>query len=994
MKGNGIRQTILMKVILFVTVYLVSMASYAQIRVTGTVTSSEDGQPIIGVNVMLKGATNHGTVTNFEGVFNLEVPSEESELTFSSIGFVAITKKVGATPLNVVLETDAQALEEVVVVGYGGATKKSDITGAMSVVSSKDFDKQPMINVDQALQGRTTGVQITQNSGSPGGGLKIRVRGANSITGSNAPLVVVDGLIDVDINSVNPSDIETINVLKDASASAIYGNRASNGVILITTKKGKSGKATIEFGTFVSVGEIAKKFDVLSPRQYAEQANAKAIGAGAEPIFTEERINELVANAVDYQDEIFRQAITQNYQLSIRGGNENTNYFISGNYLNQEGVIINSNFKRYNFRTNVNSKLSDKLSSSLNVNFMRTEGQNNFDRASQDVDVVKGSVTFDPLTPVRNEFGEYNIFSNSGAGSILKNPVFVANEYLDVKSENVLQGNIQFDYKLFEGMTFTVNGGLEYLGALTKSFEPSDDVNPLNAAIHKNYNRLKWQNSLRLRYNKSFGKHNIDGMLIYEQRQSTINTTNASGTGLTSDGLGFDNIGSSDLQRVSSSYSRRSLRSGIGRAVYNYDERYLATGSVRLDQSSVFPNESTGIFPSFALGWNISNESFFSLDAVNNFRLRGGWGVTGNEQIPTRAAFDFLNVSRPWNPNGGATPTSTVGPSQTAANPNLTWEKTIQTNIGIDIGLWSDLVRLSVEVYNKRTEDLLLQSILPGYTGVNTQYVNAGIVDNKGFEIDLGINPINNDKVNWDLNLNFSQNRNEVVELADGLETMFSNVEIDHVNPTIIKVGYPIGSFYGYQFEGVDTENGNAIYKENDENDDDRVIIGNPFPDFIFGLNNTVTFGNFDFNLFIQGIQGVDVYNRLALLSLGRTGNSPYATGKEVLNSWTPEQRNNPLPSQNATNTKQVSSEFIEDASFIRLKNISLGYTLPSTLSKKVNLSKVRFNVSAQNLLTFTSYSGFDPEVSANNSDDKLSGIDNGITPNPRVFSFGLNATF
>ncbi|MBD0401732.1 TonB-dependent receptor [Flammeovirga sp. EKP202] len=976
------------------TVYLASMAAYAQVRVTGKVTSSEDGQPVIGVNVMLKGTTNHGTVTNFEGVFNLEVPSEESELIFSSIGFVTVTRTAGSSPINVVLDTDAQALEEVVVVGYGGAAKKSDITGAMTVVSAKDFDKQPMINVDQALQGRTTGVQITQNSGSPGGGLKIRVRGANSITGSNDPLVVVDGLIGVDINSVNPSDIETINVLKDASASAIYGNRASNGVILITTKKGKSGKATIEFGTFVSVGELANKFDVLSAREYAEQANAKAIGGGGEALFTEERINELVETSVDYQDEVFRQAVTQNYQLSIRGGNENTNYFISGNYLDQDGIIINSNFKRYNLRTNVNSKLSERLSSALNVNFMRTEGQNNFDRGSQDVDVVKGSVTFDPLTPVRDEFGAYNVFSNSGAGTILKNPVFVANEYLNVRTENTLQSSINFDYQIMEGLTFSLNGGLEYSSVLSKGFSPEDEVNPLNSASQNNDHLLRWQNNLRLRYNKSFGKHNIDGMLIYEQRQTTFNQTWASGTGLTSSGLGFDNIGSSDIQRVGSSYSRRSLRSGIGRAVYNYDERYLVTASARLDQSSVFPNESTGIFPSFALGWNISNESFFSLDAVNNLRLRGGWGVTGNEQIPTRAAFNFLNVGTPWNPNGGAVPTATVGPSRTAANPNLTWEKTIQTNIGVDVGLWSDLVRLSVEVYSKRTEDLLLQTILPGYTGVGTQYVNAGIVDNNGYEIDLGINPISTDKVNWDVNFNFSQNKNEVVELVDGLETLFSNVTIDQVNPTIVQVGQPIGSFYGYQYQGVDRETGNAIYYENEDNDDDRVIIGNPFPDFIFGINNTVTFGNFDFNLFIQGVQGVDVYNRLAMISLGRTGNAPYATSKEVLNSWTPEQPDNALPSQNATNTRQVSSEFIEDASFIRIKNVALGYTLPSVLSEKVSLSKVRFNVSVQNLLTFTSYSGFDPEVSANNSDDKLAGIDNGITPNPRVFSFGLNATF
>ena len=605
---------------------------YAQ-TVKGVVTDASG--PIPGANIVIKGTTT-GTVTDFDGNFEIAVDTG-NVLVISYIGYV--TQEInytGQATIDVLMQEDAALLEEVVVVGYGKSVKKEDLTGAVSVVGSKELEKSPLINVDQALQGRASGVQLTQNSGAPGAGLKIRVRGSNSITGSNSPLVVVDGLIDVDINSVNPSDIQSISVLKDASSSAIYGNRAANGVIIITTKKGASGKSIIEFGSYVSFSDPSDSIDLLSAAEFIDFANTKNIGATGNPIpvfDSQQKINDFIANSVDYQDEVYRTAIAQNYQLSFRGGSEKMNYYVSGNYLDQEGLAINTNFKRYSLRSNINADLTDKLTMSTSLNLIRQEGLNN--DPGFGAGLALGAVGFDKTTPIYDANGNYNRQTLVVGGvqeSVLTNPVFTAMESNGTSAVNRVQANVSLNYNLVENLDFNVSGGIDYANIAVAYFNPANnDAAQITAGQNAN-NSNKTQYAFRLNYDNTFSeKHNLNATAIFEERRNLSTGFNADGRGFYTASTGFDNIGLADTQTIGSGTSERTLRSAIGRATYNYDSRYLVTGSVRYDESSVFLKDQGGVFSSFALGWNINNEEFFTSETVSTLRLRGGWGQTGNE---------------------------------------------------------------------------------------------------------------------------------------------------------------------------------------------------------------------------------------------------------------------------------------------------------------------------------------------------------------------------
>ena len=984
------KNTLLKRLILPVFLSLGSVI-YAQ-TVQGTV--SDASGPIPGANVIIKG-TSTGTATDFDGNFEIDVDNGDV-LVISYLGYV--TQEVeytGQQTINVLLQEDAALLEEVVVVGYGNTVKKEDLTGAVSVVGADDLEKSPLINVDQALQGRASGVQLTQNSGSPGAGLKIRVRGSNSITGSNSPLVVVDGLIDVDINSVNPSDIQSISVLKDASASAIYGNRAANGVIIITTKKGIEGKAIIEFDNYLSFSKPSNSIDLLGAAEFIDFANTKNVGATGNPIpvfDTPQKINASIANSVDYQDAIYRTALAQNYQISFRGGSEKMNYYVSGNHLNQEGIAINSNFKRYSLRSNINADLSDKLSLSTSLNLIRQEGLNN--DPGFGAGLAFGAVGFDKTTPIFDVNGNYNRQTLVVGGvqeSVLTNPVFTARESNQQNMTNRVQANVSLNYNILENLDFNISGGIDYGNVTNAFFNPAANDAAEVTAGQNTTNNTNTQYAFRLDYNNTFSeKHDLNATAIFEERRNQSTGFNADGRGFFTTSTGFDNIGLADTQTISSSRSARILRSLIGRATYNYDSRYLVTASVRYDESSVFLKDQGGTFSSFALGWNINNEAFFNSETISTLRLRGGWGETGNELIGTNDALNLLR-NNPWIPNGGATGSTAILPGTRLANPDLTWETTTQTNLGLDLGILNNRFNLSVEYYTKKTEDLLLVRQLPRFTGRVDQVVNAGEVENKGFDISLSGRIIQNENFLWELGANLSSNKNKVLSLIGDETEIFPALTVGGSipAPAIIRIGEPIGSFYGYVYEGVNEADGNAIYAE------ERDIIGNPNPDFTYGINNDISYKSFDLNIFIQGVSGNDVFNRARSLIIGRDGRVPFGTSVELRDTWTVSNPNAPLPSLNATNTQNESSEFVEDGSFVRLKNISLGYTLKDALAlESIGATALRIYVSAQNLVTITDYSGLDPEVSNGGENDRLSGVDIWAVPPSKTFTLGLNLKF
>ncbi|MBO0323635.1 TonB-dependent receptor [Muricauda sp. CAU 1633] len=964
-----------------------------QFQVNGTIVDDQ-GTPLPGANVVEKGTTN-GVTADFDGNFSLTVANDNATLVISYIGFA--TKEIavnGQSSINVTLLESAAGLDEVVIVGYGRSVKKEDLTGAVSVVGVRDLEKSPLINVDQALQGRASGVQLTQNSGAPGAGLKIRVRGSNSITGSNSPLVVVDGLIDVDINSVNPADIQSISVLKDASASAIYGNRAANGVIIITTKTGVPGKTTIEFGSFLSFSKPSNTIDLLGVGEFIDYANTKNIGATGNPIpvfDTQQKIDAFIANSVNYQDEVYRTAVAQNYQLSFRGGAEKINYYVSGNYFDQEGIAINSDFKRYSLRSNINVDLTDKLSMSTSLNLIRQEGLNN--SPGFGAGLALGAVGFDKTTPIYDVNGNYNRQTLVVGGvqeSVLTNPIFSALENSQVNSNNRVQANMTLNYNLLKNLDFNISGGIDYANNSYAYFTPANnDAADITAGQNTN-NNTKTQYALKLNYNNTFNeKHNLDATAIFEERKNLSKGFNADGRGFFTASTLFDNIGLADTQTIGSNYSERNLRSVIGRATYNYDSRYLVTASIRYDESSVFLKDQGGLFSSFALGWNINNEDFFNSETISTLRLRGGWGQTGNELIGTNDALNLLR-NNPWIPNGGATGSTAILPGTRLANPDLTWETTTQTNIGFDIGILNDRFNLSAEYYIKETEDLLLTRQLPRFTGRVDQVINAGEVENKGFDLTLSANIIQNEKFFWDVSANLSSNRNKVLSLIGDETEVFPALTVGGSipAPAIVRVGEPIGSFYGYVYEGVNSADGNAVYAE------ERAIIGDPNPDFTYGINNNLSFGGFDLNFFIQGVSGNDVFNRARALIIGRDGRIPFGTSAELRNTWTPSNTSAPLPSLNATNTQSLSSEFVEDGSFIRLKNVSLGYTLDGPAMQAIGAESLRLYVSAQNVFTITDYSGLDPEVNNGGENDRLSGVDIGALPTSMTFTTGLNLKF
>ncbi|MES2732520.1 MAG: TonB-dependent receptor [Bacteroidota bacterium] len=975
------------------------------------------GQGLPGVSVVLKGSTT-GTATDDKGNYSLSVPEGGGALVFSFIGYLTQEVAIGQqTVINVKLLPDIKALGEVVVVGYGTQQKK-DVTGAIASISSKDFQSQPVTRLDQALQGRATGVQVTSNSGAPGGDVKIRIRGANSIFGDNSPLYVVDGFIGADFRNVNTEDIESIQVLKDASATAVYGSRGANGVILITTKKGVSGQMQVNFMTRFSSSEVIKKYDLLSAGEYAETVNAvRAAVYGGAPRFTANEINGFKQNGgTDWQKEIFRQAAGQEYQLGLSGGTDKMNYLISGNYLNQDGIIINSGYKRYSLRTNLTSKISDKFSVRLNFTAMRRENLNARGDLGK-VGPVTQALAWAPTTPVRDANGD--LTKNDPVGSIFQNPVALALEqnYESIStSGNVVGG---FKYQFLPGLSLDIGYGVNYESFQDQSFTGKVVSGNGLANATRGFNELiNLQNINNLTYVHTFnGVHNLTLTAVFEQQSFNQRGFGAGANNLSFPALGWDNISLGESNNASSSYSRSTLRSFLGRVNYSFQDKYLLTASIRQDGSSKFKGANKySIFPSVGFGWRVSEEAFLkNLDLFSNFKIRGGWGVTGNQAIPAYGTFSTYasdNIGAFFSFNDSkVTPGIVLG---NIGNGGLKWETTEQLNIGADIELQkAGNLAFSFDYFVKNTSDLLLNQPVPYYIGGGSIVKNVGKVQNQGVELSLSATPIASEHFTWNSSFNVSFLTNKVVSLGN-LDTLYTGSNVGSGLSTqsefVLISGQPLGSNWGVRYLGTWKPNeaeeakkfgavpGDSHYQ--DVNGDGQIsstdfqIIGRSLPKTSLGWNNTFTYKGLSLNIFIQSLLGFDKLNYAYGVTIAPSGDLREYTHSDVRNRYIPGvNETSDIPAFGANNkTYFQSSRFIQKGDFVRVKNISLSYTIPTTLVKKVG---VRVFVTGTNLLTWTKYKGFDPESSSTGSGTDINqGIDYGSYPNAKTYVAGVSLQF
>ena len=986
--------------------------AYFDVEVSGKITD-ENGEPLPGANILEKGTTN-GTTSDVDGNFTLSVMGESSVLVFSFIGYSTQEVPVGnRTSFNIQLEPDYRTLNEVVVVGYG-TVRKSDLTGAVSSVKAEELTAYPAIDAVQALQGRAAGVNISANNGAPGSTMKIRIRGGTSINASSDPIFVVDGLVGGAVPP--PEDIESMEVLKDASATAIYGSRGANGVIMVTTKKGKPGKTQINFNTSFSSQTEINRLDLLNADQFTEYITE------ARPGFQSAGFN------TDWQDQIFRRGSIQNYQLSFSGGNESVSYYLSGAYFDQEGVIINSNYDRFSVTSNVTAKASEKLNIGLNL-FARRNTSNGVRTQEGSGGLTPGVVAsafkFEPDQGIYKPDGTY---TTARLNDPHDNPYAVATELENESISDRFQANVFGEYSILKDLKFRTSFGATINNRRNGTYSPTTLTEGRNVGgwgAVEGAKSTDFLNENYLTYNKTIGTGNFTAMAGYSFQTSSDERWGGEAQNFLSDAFSFWNLGGSSLwQAPYSSLTEWQISSYYGRLNYSLNDKYMLTVNARYDGSSNFSqNNKWAFFPSGAFAWNMKNESFMGgVDEVSFWKWRVSYGITGNQAIgPYQTLARFSPVFTVIN---GQT-VNAVRPT-TVANNDLTWETTAQLNIGTDIGFFNDRISLTAEWYRMVTSDLLFNVELPQYSGYTNQLKNIGEVENKGIELTLSSRNIDRD-LKWDMNVNFSANRNKVLSLPGGNDIQYGSGPGHLVglgNTQILREGQPVGTFFGWIYDGVYQEGddfvagggfeqvaGGEKFRDIDGRDangnltgtadgtlnaNDQTIIGNPNPDFIWGWNNDLKFKNFDLNIFFQGSQGNDILS-YTLMELNLLSGINNAT-TEALKRWTPTNTDTDVPKASVGRTRRVSTRWIYDGSFMRLKNLALGYTLPASVLQKAGINKFRIYVSAQNILTITDYEGYDPEVNyrsegATDSNRNL-GLDYGSYPNAKSYTVGLNIGF
>jgi TonB-dependent starch-binding outer membrane protein SusC len=986
-----------------------SMEEFQQQTVTGRVTDSRN-QPLPGVTVVVQG-TSQGTVTNVDGSYSLANVPAEGTLVFSFVGMRTEEVYVDSrTNIDISLEEDAIGLEEVVAVGYG-TVRKSDLTGSVSSVSAEQLTAYPSIGAVQSLQGRATGVQITANNGEPGASYKVRIRGGTSINASSDPIFVVDGFVGGAMPP--PEDIQSVEVLKDVSATAIYGSRGANGVIMITTKRGRSGAARIEFNSSYSMQNEINRLDLLDADQfmdYIQEARPNILPAGGN---------------TDWQDQIFRTGNVQNYQLSIAGGDESVSYYVSGTYFDQKGVITNSSFDRFSLTGNTDIQATDKLKVGVNLFAQRNtkdgvrtqEGSGGLTPG-----VISSTFKFEPDQPVYRPDGTFTI---GRLHDPIDNPYAIATQLQDQDVNDRFQGNVYGEYDLFANLKFRTTFGATTSNGRRGRFSPATLQEGRNVgggdARMDGYKQTLILNENYLTYDRSFGDiHNITAMAGYSYQSSVSESWGARSQGFITDAISYWNLGSGSInQTPGSNYVDWQISSYYGRLNYSLLDRYLFTFTGRYDGSSNFSaNEKWAFFPSGAFAWNLMNEEFMQgANWLSQWRWRVSYGLTGNQAIePYQTLARFSPV---FSVIGGQV-VNAARPT-TVANENLTWETTAQINVGTDIGFVNDRIVFTLDAYRMVTSDLLFQVQLPQYSGYTNQLRNIGEVENKGFEAMVTSRNLTG-AFQWRMDLNISVNRNKVLSLPDGNDIQYGSGPGHMVglgSTQILREGYPVGSFFGWIYDGVYQENdafipgggfeqvaGGEKFRDiagPDEsgpdgflNNNDRTIIGNPHPDFIWGWNNDFRWKNFDLNLFFQGSQGNDILS-YTLMELDLLAGINNAT-TNALNRWTPANTDTDVPRAVVGRTRRVSTRWIYDGSFIRLKNLALGYSLPADMVGRMNISRLRVYVSAQNIFTSTNYPGYDPEVNYNTgggtNGNRNLGLDYGSYPNAKAFTLGVNVGF
>lgn len=971
-------------IITILTVFLSLNVSAQQFTASGLITDSQK-EPLIGVSVLEKG-TNNGTITDTDGRFSLSV-KKDAVLIVSYIGYQAQEVKAGSH-MDIILTENNTVLDDVVVVGYG-SIKRKDITTAVSTVSSKDADMRPLVSAAQMIQGKASGVTISQPNGAPGADMTIRVRGTTSFNGSNSPMYVVDGVPVDNIGFISPNDIESIQILKDASSAAIYGSRAANGVIIISTKSGQQNQAKINLSAQVGINRLNNKFESLNATQYDELMSE----IGGTPYG--------IGDQTNWKDEIYRTGVSQNYQLAISNGNEKMRYYISAGYLDNKGIIKSTYYKRYNFRVKVDSKVRKWLDVGANMSY--SDFTNNGITTGQPANrggLVLMAVNLPTAATVRTSDGNWTRNFN---GLNVYNPVeAIENGKNNSTARNRLLASANALITFTPDLTFKASIALDRLSSKAVTFRApnaySSDATFGTASDIRGTTTLVTQDNV-LTYKKDFKKHGLEIMAGTSWTHSDYSQSYLYGSHFRNDLIHTINAANKIEQNSGSTGAQWGIMSYFGRASYNYDSKYLLTMTVRADGSSKLnPDHRWGTFPSFSAAWRISGEEFMSSTRtwLDDLKIRGGWGQTGNQSgVGDYAYLQTYSIERSdWTQIGHADDLPGIKVNN-LRNKDLTWETTTQTNIGLDISMFNYRLSVAADYYYKKTSDMLMYVTLPSGQAASSIIRNEGEMTNRGFEFSINSHNLTGE-FRWDTEFNMSFNRNRLEKLA--LQQVYYGAQINSeiLREYIVRnePGRPLGCFYGYECMGVDPQTGALMYADHDGKEgitpDDYTYIGDPNPDFTYGMTNTFAWKGLSLTVFLQGSYGNDIYNasRIETESMSSTRNQSV----NVINRWHNPGDVTDIPK--AGTSVANSSYYIEDGSYLRIKDISLSYNFRCEKLRKLGVTRLQPYFTASNLLTFTKYSGTDPEVNEWGDNGGIQGIDWGTYPFSKTFVFGVNIEF
>ena len=996
-----------------------------QKTITGKVTDNS-GAGLPGVSVVLKGTTT-GVITDLDGKFSLSKVPVNAILQFSFIGMKPQEIKVeNKTTINVTLVDETIGIEEVVAIGYG-TVKKSDLTGSVSSIKTEELQQTPMTSIDQGLVGRASGVQVTQTSGMPGSVASIRVRGSSSLQGGNEPLYVIDGFPVYNgggfgntggnaqisgLSTVNPNDIESIEILKDAAATAIYGARAANGVVLVTTKTGKKGHDIVSFEASYGVQSVVKKIDLMGAQDYAALVNEAYTNDKLTAPYDAAKLADIakLGRGTDWQDEIFRAGQTQNYQLTFSGGDDKTSYAISGNYFDQEGVIINSNFKRYAIRMNLDRKINETFKIGTHISISHTINNAVATDSGGEDGVINGALKMNPILPVYSDVANGIYTQVNTPGTLEPNPVATAKEQIFNNATTHILSDMYGELKIIEGLVAKVTLGGDVFYDKANQYTPNtiyQSNGKATATIGMNRS-ITWLNENTINWTKTYNKiHALNVLGGFTLQQNNTEYVMASSSDFVNNVMTYNNLGAGALYNKPGSYATKwSLMSYLARINYSLMNRYLFSVNSRIDGSSRFgENHKFGYFPSGSFGWRVSEEKFMSSlkDKITNLKLRASYGVIGNQEIGVYQSLATLGNASWMLGNqlvSGFYPNS-------IPNPDLRWERTGQFDVGIDLGLFNNRIRITVDYYKKKTTDLLYNVSVPSVSGFQSMLKNIGSVENKGAEFSLETDNLTGN-FRWNTAFNISFNKNKVLDLGGALykDMPEGDGALKTGSFRRLVVGQPIGVFYGYVFDGIfqnATETaaqlssaspiGIGLRRYKDLNGDnkvdatnDRQILGNSNPDFFGGFTNTLNYKGFELNIFFQYCYGNKIFNYNAIeLETPTGGQNAYA---ELLNRWTPTNPSNIYPKANTNRTVLTSDRWVEDGSYLKLKTLTVSYNVPNLKNK--HIQGVKLYVTGQNLLTWTKYRGYDPEVSYRGASTLQAGEDYGGYPQSKTMMMGV----